>query len=89
MKLIYTEPNQIGAYQPIQSCNFLEIPQGMAIWPEELSVTDFYAHNGFVTLDIGFVDGVPTVTSYEPNMEAWEDWKASLPEEPSEDNEIL
>jgi len=28
------------------------------------------------------VDGVPTVISYAPDMEAWEDWLASLPPEP-------
>lgn len=27
-------------------------------------------------------DGVPTVISYAPDMEAWEGWRASLPTEP-------
>lgn len=34
------------------------------------------------------MDGIETVTSYEPDFEAWEEWKASLPEpEPERDLE--
>lgn len=82
MKIISIELNDIGAYPPIQSGRFSASPAGMALWPEELSTDPFYAHNGFVTLTIENIDGVPTVTGCEPNTEAWEAWKATLPDEP-------
>lgn len=82
MKLIRVEPNPSGAYSPIQDSNYSKIPPGMALWPETLSTDAFYDHNGFVTLTVEDVDGIPTVTGYEPNIEAWEAWKASLPPEP-------
>ena len=51
----------------------------MAVWPEELSSDTFYEYNGFVTINVEEVDGIPVVTGYEPNVEAWTAWKESLP----------
>lgn len=82
MKIIPAAPNPSGAYPPIQDGNFSVVPEGMAVWPDSLDTADFYAHNGFVTLTVEQVDGVPTVISYAPDMEAWEDWLVSLPPEP-------
>lgn len=82
MKIIPAAPNPSGAYPPIQDGNISAVPEGMAIWPDSLDTADFYAHNGFVTLTVEQVDGVPTVISYAPDMEAWEGWRASLPTEP-------
>lgn len=70
------------AYPPIQSWDNLAIPDGYAVWPDELDPADYYAYNGFVTLTVEQVDGVDTVTKYEPNVEAWEAWKATLPPDP-------
>lgn len=80
MKLIQKIPNESGAFPPIQEGNFSAVPAGMAIWPDDLDTADFYEHNGFVTLTIEQVDGVDTVTACTSNIEAWEEWKASLPE---------
>ena len=78
MKTVYTEPNPSGAYPPIQEANFETCPEGMAEWPEELETETFYRYNGFVTLTVE--DG--RVKDCQPNVEAWEAWKASLPPEP-------
>lgn len=82
MKIIPTTPNPSGAYPPIQDGNLSAVPEGMAVWPDTLDTADFFAHNGFVTLTVEQVGGVPTVISYAPDMEAWEDWLVSLPPEP-------
>lgn len=79
MKIIRQIHNDGEAYPPIQEGNFRAVPDGYALWPDNLSAELFYEHNGFVTLTIQ--DGV--VQSYVPNLDAWEKWKASLPvEEP-------
>ena len=89
MRLISKTPSQNGAYPPIQDCELRSVPEGVALWPETLPTGDFYACNGFVTLTVEDVDGVPTVTGCVPNVEAWEEWKASLPEpEPEAPGEI-
>lgn len=76
--IIQKQPNPSGAYPAPQTWHSNKPPVGYAII--DLDMTDFYAYNGFVTLTI---EG-DTVTAYEPNVEAWEEWKASLPapEEP-------
>ena len=91
MKIIRVTPNESGAYTPIQEIGSMRVPGGMAVWPDELSTDVFYAHNGFVTLDIR--DGV--VCGCIPNTEAWEAWKAGQPEpgtlpplEPSEQDDV-
>lgn len=78
--LIYINPNSGGAYSGLQSGQFNNIPNGMAVWPEELNTENFYQYNGFVTLTIENIDDIPTVISYEPNIKAWEVWKASQSE---------
>lgn len=85
MKIIPAAPNPSGAYPPIQNGNYSAVPEGMALWPDSLDTADFYSHNGFVALTVEQVDGVPTVISYTPNVEVWEDWLASLPPEPEPD----
>lgn len=71
--IIRKQPNPSGAYPAPQSWNG-KPPEGHALIT--LDMTEFYAYNGFVTLDI---EG-DTVTAYAPNIESWEEWKASLPE---------
>lgn len=87
MFIIWKEPNESGGYPPIQTWDSYPIPETHAVWSEILDDADFYAYNGFVILTIEQVEGVDTVTSYEPNVEAWEAWKASLPEEPVDPEE--
>ena len=92
MNTIFKEPYENGGYSNMQTWDNLPIPETHALWPDTLDTADFYAYNGFVVLTIETIDGVDTVTAYEPNVEAWEAWKASLPEpkvdEPTAD-EIL
>lgn len=78
MLIIPQSPSQNGSYPPIQQWPGLTPPDGYDVWPEELDTADFYAYNGFVILSV--VRG--TVSSYQPNTEAWESWQASRPPEP-------
>lgn len=78
MLIIPQSPSQNGSYPPIQPWPGLTPPDGYDVWPEELDTADFYAYNGFVILTV--VRG--TVSSYQPNTEAWESWQASRPPEP-------
>ena len=52
---------------------------GLVEMTEEQRKT-FLAYNGFVNIVVA--DGI--VTDIEPNVEAWEEWKATLPTEPTE-----
>ena len=81
MNIIRKEPGQSGAYSPIINGSFTSVPDGCALWPDTLDTSGFYAYSGFATLTIEAVGEVDTVTAYEPNVEAWEAWKASLPPE--------
>lgn len=84
--------NNTGACPPIQTWNHAEIPDGYAVWPDTVDTADFYTYNGFVSLTVETVDDVPTVTSYTPNVEAWDAWKASLlpiPDPEPTDTEVL
>lgn len=72
MLIIPQSPSQNGSYPPIQPWPGLTPPDGYDVWPEELDTADFYAYNGFVILTV--VRG--TVSSYQPNTEAWESWQA-------------
>lgn len=76
MNIIQKQPNPGGAYPAPQSWNSSTLPDGYVNIAESVDMTEFYAYNGFVTLTI---EG-DTVTGYIPNVEAWEEWKASLPE---------
>lgn len=78
MKIIARTPAENGAYPPIQGWGGLTPPEGYYNWPDSLSTAVFYRYNGFVTLSAG----QGTVQNYEPNIEAWEAWKAALPPEP-------
>lgn len=72
--IIQKQPNPSGAYPAPQTWHGNKPPVGYAII--DLDMTEFYNYNGFVTLAI---EG-DTVTAYEPNVEAWEKWKAEQPE---------
>ena len=95
MNTIFKEPYENGCYSNMQTWEVsAPIPETHALWPDALDTADFYAYNGFVVLTIETIDGVDTVTAYEPNVEAWEAWKVSLPDpEPPEpqisDNEAV
>lgn len=78
MYIIPQSPSASGAFPPLQQWGGLTPPDGYDVWPEELDTADFYAYNGFVILTV--VRG--TVSSYQPNTEAWESWQASRPLEP-------
>lgn len=66
--IIKKQPNTSGAYPAPQSFNG-DLPQGYATI--NLDLAEFYAHNGFVTLEIEN----DVVVSYTPNLEAWNAWK--------------
>ena len=83
MNIIGKIANESGSYVSMQTWEVsAPIPETHAMWPDTLDTADFYNYNGFVVLSIETIDGVDTVTAYEPNVEAWEAWKASLPEPP-------
>ena len=91
MIIIENLKNENGGYSNMQSWDATyPVPDEYAVWTDTLDDANFYAYNGFVVLTIEEVDGVDTVIAYEPNVEAWEAWKASLPDpepepEPVED----
>ena len=70
MYYISKNPNESGAYSNPQSNKF---PDSVALSDEQL--TEFLKYNGFVNLTIED----ETVMAIEPNIEAWEDWKATQP----------
>ena len=78
--IIQKQPNPSGAYPALQSWDSPTPPDGYVIVQDAVDLSTFYEYNGFVTLTIETIDGVDTVTAYAPNVEAWEAWKASLPE---------
>ena len=71
MKYIRATPNPSGAYPAPQSNPF---PGSIALTDEQAATLIQY--NGFVGIDLGEGDDVTVI----PNTEAWEAWKASLPE---------
>lgn len=86
--IIQKQPNPSGAYPAPQTWHGNKPPVGYAIVPDAVDMTDFYAYNGFVVLTI---EG-DTVTAYEPNVDAWEEWQSNLPEptdpEPTLDDRV-
>ena len=68
MIYIDSKPNPSGAYPNPKNQPF---PGCIALNDEQAAV--FFEYNGFIT-----VTGDPVTV--EPNVEAWEAWKASLPE---------
>ena len=72
MYIIPQSPSASGAYPPIQHWGGLTPPAGFDVWPDALEQDTFQQYNGFVVLTV--VRG--TVSSYQPNTEAWESWQA-------------
>ena len=70
MYYINKNPNESGAYLTPQSNKFTD---SLALSDELL--TEFLKYNGFVNLTIES----ETITAVEPNIEAWEKWKANQP----------
>lgn len=81
MKYIRSTPNPSGAYPAPQSNPF---PGAIPLTEEQAATVLQY--NGFVTItsqEEPIVDDFTrTVYTVEPDLEAWEAWKASLPPEP-------
>ena len=69
-------PNDTGGLNPPQTT----YAKGLLNFPDKLFDT-FQEYNGFVVLTIED----DSVTAIEPNFEAWEAWKTTLPtDEPTE-----
>ena len=81
MKYIQTTPNPSGAYPAPQSNPF---PGAILLTDEQAQTVVDY--NGYVTItsheETIVDDFTRTVYTVEPDLEAWEAWKASLPPEP-------
>lgn len=87
MNIIQRYPNPSGAYPAPQTWATPNIPTTHVQIADSVDMTDFYIYNGFVILTIE--DNI--VTAYTPNVEAWEEWKNSLPkpkEEPTQEERI-
>lgn len=69
-------PNSSGAYQTPDRRDIAELPEGYAVVLDTFDMTDFYASHGFGTAT--FTDN--TLTTFVPDMAAWEAWKAEHPE---------
>lgn len=80
--MIYIDPapNPSGAYPNPKNQPF---PWCIALTDEQAEI--FFQYNGFVTItereEVIEDDFTRTVYDVEPNTEAWEAWKASLPPE--------
>lgn len=81
MKYIRATPNPSGAYPAPQSNPF----EGAIPLTEEQAET-VLQYNGFVTITSSeetiVDDFTRTIYTVEPDLEAWEEWKESLPPEP-------
>lgn len=71
--MLYINPkkNELGGYNPPQST----FAAGLVNFPEEF-LEEFVKYNGFVNLTIE----ENTVAAIEPDVEAWDAWKESIPE---------
>lgn len=76
---MYINPktNESGAYQPPQSTPFMG---AISINDEQLST--FLEYNGFVTICVSEDE-----ITVEPNLDAWNAWKESIPPEPEPEPE--
>ena len=54
--IIQKHPNTSGAYPAPQSWNSSVPPDGYAVIPDTIDLSDFYAYNGFVTLAIEAIE---------------------------------
>lgn len=84
MNIMQKNAGEQGGYGVIQSWSMPEVPEGYVRVPDGLDTGVFYEYNGFVTLT---VEG-DAVTAMEPNVEAWEAWKATLSEETAATAEV-
>lgn len=80
MNIISLVPSENGAYNGLQTWDELVVPTGYAQWPDDLETETLYSYNGFVNL----VVKRNIVTSYEPNLTAWEAWKSTVPSDPED-----
>ena len=76
MMYITKNASSDGAYSPPQSLK----AKGLLNFPDEF-LEEFNNYNGFVTLTVAG----DTVTGIEPNVEAWEVWKAQKQDKPTEE----
>jgi hypothetical protein len=78
--MLYINPNKndTGGYNPPQSTPV----QGLVDFPEE-HLPEFGKYNGFVILTI---EG-NVVVNVSPDVEAWEEWKASVKEPEEEETQ--
>lgn len=86
MKYIQPNPNPSGAYPAPQTTPF----EGAIPLTDEQAAT-VLQYNGFVAItsneETVVDDFTRTVYTVEPNLEAWEAWKATLPPEPEPEPE--
>lgn len=81
MLIIAKEPAANGGFPPLQPWAGQTPPETHYQIKEGLDTSVFADHNGFVTLTV--IRGI--VTSMDPNTEAWEAWKETLPPDPDTD----
>lgn len=72
MYIIQQSPGPDGAFSPIQSWQGAAPPDGFDQWPDDLERDTFQSYSGFVITTV--VRGI--VKSYQPNVGAFEKWKA-------------
>ena len=78
MKYIQPIKNPSGAYSAPQSNRF---PGAIPLTDDQVQVLVQY--NGFITVtQVPDPDVEGSTVTVTPNIEAWEEWKASLPPEP-------
>lgn len=84
MNIILIQAFENGARPPIQIWDRPVPPENYAVIPDDFDTSIFYEYNGFVFLTIETVTEdeiiMNVVTAMEPNVEALEAWKATLPE---------
>lgn len=66
MKIIQKTPNPSGAYPSPCSWNNQIPPNGYAVIADTVDMADFYAHNGFVTLNIEAIEYTRQVEQIVP-----------------------
>lgn len=84
MKILSLTKNKAGAYGPMQTWAGATPPAGYAVIPDNLDTSAFYAHNGFVTLEVE--NGV--VSKLDTDEAAWGGWQASQPVEEETEPEV-
>lgn len=78
MLYIQEIPNQDGSYSSPQSNKF---PGAIPLTDDQVQV--FIQYNGFITVtQVPDPDVEGSTVTVTPNIEEWEEWKASLPPEP-------